>query len=73
MEKLIAFLIIKSIKYIIVNFAVFLMLLFVAYVFKSEILKLDLIKDFTVNPLEIAKEMKWAEDSYFYLVFTLGS
>lgn len=58
MEKLIAFLIIKSIKYIIVNFAAFLILLFVAYVFKSEVLKLDLIKDFTINPLEIAKEMR---------------
>lgn len=58
MERLLALLIIKSIKYIIVNFVAFLMLLFVVYVFKSEILKLDLIKDFTVNPLEIAKELK---------------
>ena len=58
MDRIIAFLIIKSIKYVIVNFVAFLMLLFIAYVFKSEILKLDLIPEFTVNPLEIAKELK---------------
>ena len=69
MDKIIAFLIIKSIKYIIVNFVAFLMLLFIAYVFKSEILKLDLIPEFTVNPLEIAKELKWAEDFYFSFRF----
>ena len=73
MEKLFILLFIRFIKLMIANAVAMFVLLFVAYVFKSEILQLDLIPNFTVNPLEIAKEMKWAEDSYFYLVFTLGS
>jgi len=73
MERLFALLFIRFIKLMFANAIVMFVLLFVAYVFKSEVFKIDLIKDFTINPLEIAKELKWAEDFYFYLVFTLGS
>ena len=58
MEKLLILLFIRFIKLMITNVAIVFIMLFVAYVFKSEILKLDLIPNFTVNPLEIAKELK---------------
>ena len=57
MDKVIAFLIVKCIKWIIFNAFVVFTLLLVTYVFKSEILKLDLIKDFTINPLELARSL----------------
>ena len=58
MERLFALLFIRFIKSMFANAIVIFITLFVAYVIKSEILQLDLIKDFTINPLEIAKELK---------------
>ena len=71
MEKLLILLFIRFIKLMIANAVAMFVLLFVAYVIKSEVYKIDLIPNFTVNPLEIAKELKWAKDFYFYLAFTL--
>lgn len=58
MERLLAILFIRFIKLMIANVAVTFIILFVAYVIKSEVYKVDLIPNFTVNPLEIAKELK---------------
>ena len=57
MEKVIAFLIVKCIKWIIFNAFVAFTLLLVAYVIKSEVYKIDLIPNFTVNPLELARSL----------------
>tara|TARA_R100000951_G_scaffold115829_1_gene125257 strand:+ start:2573 stop:2749 length:177 start_codon:yes stop_codon:yes gene_type:complete len=57
MDKILAILFIRFIKLMIANAAVTFIILFVAYVFKSEFLKIDLIPNFTVNPLEIAREL----------------
>ena len=58
MERLLALLFIRFIKAMLANFVLLFFMLFIAYVIKSEVYKVDLIKDFTVNPLEIAKELK---------------
>ena len=57
MDKVIAFLIVKCIKWIIFNAFVVFTFLLVVYVFKSEVLQLDLIPNFTINPLELVRNL----------------